>query len=117
MRILEDTGFFINEFVRLFKTPVFISLTVVGNGAIGFFGAVFYFIEKPHNPNIHHFIDAIWWAFSTATTTGYGDITPITIAGKIMGIFMMLLGTAIFATYTALFAEAILTSERFKRKP
>jgi hypothetical protein len=31
-------------------------------------------------------IDAIWWCFVTSLTIGYGDIAPVTIAGRIVGI-------------------------------
>ncbi len=90
-------------------------LTIIGNGLIGLSGALFYYLEKGTNPRLREFIDAIWWSFSTATTTGYGDITPVTTNGKILGILLMLMGTALFAMYTGLFAEIILTNAR--RKP
>jgi voltage-gated potassium channel len=56
----------------------------------------------------------LWWSFSTATNTGYGDIIPMTFAGKILGILLMLMGMALFAMYTGLFAEVILTHGRRK---
>lgn len=58
------------------------------------------------------YMDALWWSFATATTTGYGDITPVTDAGKILSILLMLAGLGLFSMYTALFAEAILTSRK-----
>lgn len=79
---------------------------------IGLFSLVFYWLESGINPKLHGFIDALWWGFATATTTGYGDITPATLQGKILGIFLMLAGLALFAMFTALFAETILASSR-----
>lgn len=106
---------FVSEMVILIKSPVFLLLTILGNLLIGFFSLLFYFVETPQNSKIHGLMDAIWWGFSTATTTGYGDITPVTLKGKILGILLMLTGTAIFSMFTALFAETILTSTRQNR--
>lgn len=114
MKIISEIHYFRREVFTLVKSPVFIMLTILGNGTIGLSGAVFYFLEKGSNPKLHHFIDAIWWSFATATTTGYGDITPVTTSGKVLGILLMLMGTALFAMYTGLFAEIILTNARRK---
>lgn len=86
----------------------FFLLTFLGNSFVFSFAAFFYKWEGPHHPKINSYLDSLWYCFSTATTVGYGDITPITSLGKILGIFLMLVGTALFAMYTALFAEAIM---------
>ncbi len=112
MKIFSNIHFFGREVYMLIKSPVFLMLTIVGNGLIGLSGLIFYYLEKDENQHLHHFIDAIWWSFSTATTTGYGDITPVTTFGKVLGILLMLMGTALFAMYTGLFAEIILTNSR-----
>jgi voltage-gated potassium channel len=100
------------EMKQLLRSPFFLLLTVIGNGVIGSAGVLFYYIESPTNPKVTRLIDAIWWAFATATTTGYGDITPATDAGKILGILLMLMGLALFSMFTALVADTILTSSR-----
>ena len=112
MNILSNTHLFLREIFYLIKTPTFIMLTILGNGMICFCSIVFYYLEKGINPKMNHFMDALWWSFSTATTTGYGDITPVTIAGKILGILMMLMGLALFAIYTGLFADLIFIHRR-----
>jgi voltage-gated potassium channel len=114
--VLISYKIFISEMAILIKSPVFILLTILGNSLIGIFSTVFYFLEAASNPKIHSFIDALWWGFATATTTGYGDITPVTILGKVLSIMLMLTGLAFFGMFTALFAETILTSSKFNRK-
>lgn len=112
MKVFSNIHLFSKEVYLLIKSPVFLMLTFIGNSVIGLSGALFFYLEKNTNPKMHHYIDALWWSFSTATTTGYGDITPVTDGGKVLGIFLMLMGTALFAMYTGLFAEIILTNGR-----
>ncbi len=97
---------FSNIFHLICSMP-FIVLTIIGNLTVGFFAVAFFTLEKDINPKIHSFIDCLWWSFATATTVGYGDITPQSHGGKILGIFLMLVGTALFAIYTAFFSKAI----------
>jgi voltage-gated potassium channel len=110
--ILISLKFFVFEMTTLIKSPVFILLTILGNSLIGLFSIIFYYLEHNSNQKIHSLMDALWWGFATATTTGYGDITPVTLAGKFLGILLMLTGMAIFAMFTALFAETILASSK-----
>lgn len=91
----------------------FLTLSVFGNSIVFLFAAIMYYIEKDVNPKFAHFMDAVWWSFTTTSTVGYGDIVPITILGKIVGIFLMLIGVAIFAIYTAIFARAIIDDEYY----
>ncbi|MFY7992392.1 MAG: potassium channel family protein [Bacteriovoracaceae bacterium] len=113
--VLSSFSSFFNEVYLVLKSPAFLLLTFMGNGIILVSSCLFYYFEKTSNPNIKIFLDALWWGVATATTTGYGDITPVTIPGKILGICLMLVGLAFFGMFTALFAEAILTSNRKNR--
>ncbi len=97
--------------LRLFHNPVFLTLTAVGNSVILFGTVSLYWIEFPGNPTIKTMLDTLWWSVSTVTTVGYGDVNPITPLGRVVGIFMMIIGTALFWSFTALFAEALLTED------
>ncbi|MEK6627307.1 MAG: potassium channel family protein [Bdellovibrionota bacterium] len=96
---------------NLAKQPVFIVLTIMGNGLIAISSMLLYYFEKGINPKINSWLDTVWWAVATVTTVGYGDVSPITDIGKVIGIFMMIVGTALFWSYTALFAGAIMAEE------
>lgn len=106
--MIEQIRFFFREIRELATTPVFIFLTLIGNGFILTCGYAFYLVEKDHNPAVNRFIDAVWWSFTTATTTGYGNITPVTDFGKILSIILMITGLTLFAMFTALFADMML---------
>jgi voltage-gated potassium channel len=45
--------------------------------------------------------DALWWAVTTVTTVGYGDMFPVTPAGRGVAAFLMLSGIALFGVLTA----------------
>ena len=48
------------------------------------------------NPGFASFWDAIWFSLVTMTTVGYGDITPVTAGGKIIGILFALCCYVVF---------------------
>lgn len=52
--------------------------------------------------NIQSFGDAIWWAFVTIATVGYGDYFPVTVPGRFFAVILMLGGVAIVGTASAL---------------
>lgn len=55
-------------------------------------------VENAAGPgNFESVAQAIWWAVVTLTTVGYGDITPVTFAGKLLGIIIMILGIGTMA--------------------
>jgi voltage-gated potassium channel len=50
--------------------------------------------------NIKTIADAIWWAFATVTTVGYGDTYPVTDGGRLIAILLMAVGIALFTVIT-----------------
>ncbi len=116
--MLNQSKILLIEMRLLLGSPFFILLTILGNGLICLISWLFYRLELGHNPQVSRYLDALWWGFATATTTGYGDITPQTDGGKLLSIGLMLMGLALFAMYTALFAEVIITGRNlFHRRP
>lgn len=45
--------------------------------------------------------EAFWWAIATATTVGYGDISPHTFVGKIVALILMLVGIGVIGMLTS----------------
>jgi voltage-gated potassium channel len=56
---------------------------------------------------IKDFGDALWWAFVTITTVGYGDYTPVTAEGRLIAVCLMLGGIALLGVVTATLASWI----------
>lgn len=61
---------------------------------------------------VHSLGDALWWSASTITTVGYGDIYPVTFAGRVVGVFTMVVGISTFAVVTAKAAEFLVRTGR-----
>ena len=57
--------------------------------------------------NLTGFGDAIWWAFVTMTTVGYGDFAPVTGPGRLIAGVLMLSGIALLGVVTATLASWI----------
>jgi voltage-gated potassium channel len=57
--------------------------------------------EEGSGGSIDSFGDALWWAVTTVTTVGYGDMFPVTPAGRGIGAFLMVAGIALFGVLTA----------------
>jgi len=55
---------------------------------------------------------ALWWAIVTATTVGFGDVTPITPQGKMLASVVALIGIALFALPATILANAFLREIR-----
>lgn len=57
--------------------------------------------------NIQTAGDAIWWAFVTISTVGYGDHYPVTLAGKTLAVLVILSGVGIFGMISGLITSII----------
>lgn len=68
---------------------------IVAASIMGVCALVAFFAERPVNPGFASFGDALWWAGVTLTTVGYGDIVPITSAGRFAGGALMVTGIAV----------------------
>ena len=55
--------------------------------------------------NISSASDAIWYVIVTISTVGYGDQFPVTTAGRVLGSGIIVLGVAIFGTFTGYLAN------------
>jgi voltage-gated potassium channel len=75
------------------------------------FGASLVLIAEGKSPdaNITTAGDAIWWAYVTITTVGYGDQFPVTTGGRLVGILVMTTGVGIFATFAGYISNKLLT--------
>jgi voltage-gated potassium channel len=83
---------------------VFALIMVLGGGA------AFAAVEHGHHDEPVSAWDGVWWAITTVTTVGYGDFSPVTDAGRIIGIVVMIVGIGFVAIVTAAAAERFMRS-------
>jgi voltage-gated potassium channel len=68
-----------------------------------------YHVENPVQPEkFTNVFSSLWWAVSTLTTVGYGDIAPVTTLGKIISSFVSILGIGIIALPTGIISAGFI---------
>lgn len=58
--------------------------------------AIVFVLEGKRNPNINHYLDALYFTVATLTTTGFGDITLVDPAGRVLAVVIMVVGVGLF---------------------
>ncbi len=72
-----------------------------------------YILEREAQPKVFASIPhAMWWAIVTIATVGYGDMFPITPAGKVFGGLVMVIGIAVFAVPAGILATGFASEIR-----
>lgn len=85
------------------RLPFFLRIFLIAITLIIFFGVLIFIIEPNTFKTPFH---GIWWAIITASTVGYGDLVPDTVAGKITGIMLILFGAGFISTYIVSLAKS-----------
>ncbi|HJO04000.1 MAG TPA: potassium channel family protein [Acidobacteriota bacterium] len=81
-----------------------IAVAIVVTALVG--GGAAMLVERGENAGLQSISDAVWWAFVTLTTVGYGDRVPATFAGRVIGIGLAFAGVVMAALLTGRIASA-----------
>ena len=87
----------------IFGFTVLVFETIVG-------GASIYLVEAGTNEEINTVLDGIWWALVTITTVGFGDITPETTLGRIIGGVLMIGGMFTLAMFAGFVGSSLVNA-------
>jgi voltage-gated potassium channel len=60
--------------------------------------------------------DALWWAFVTVATVGYGDLYPVTGGGRAAAVLLMLVGACLLGVLTSLLASKFVAATRSEQE-
>lgn len=67
-----------------------------------------YFCEHETQPEVFASVfHSLWWAVATLTTVGYGDVYPVTVAGKLFTFMVLIVGLGIVSVPAGLVASAL----------
>lgn len=77
---------------------------------------LFFIVEKGVNPTVLNYESALWYAIVSMTTTGYGDIVPVTLIGHILGVIFILTGMGYVSLVTATLAYSFIDIFRKESK-
>lgn len=78
-----------------------------------FQSSLVYYFEREAQPDKYGSIpEAMWWGIVTLTTVGYGDVTPVTLLGRIAGGLTAVMGLCMFAIPVGIIASAFIEAVR-----
>ena len=107
MRILDRSAFgSLGQRVLIYATGA--TITAIGLGSVAVLDAERY----APGATITSFGDALWWACATTTTVGYGDFSPVTVTGRVVGVCLMFFGIGLVGTVTASMASIVVNRDR-----
>lgn len=98
------------EALRRGKRKITVFLVTVATLVV-IFGSIMYLVEGPAN-GFTSIPASLYWAVVTLTTVGYGDIAPGTALGRAIASVVMIMGYAIIAVPTGIFAVELSEASR-----
>jgi voltage-gated potassium channel len=91
------------------KRRVLTSAAVLMLVLLVFQSSVVYYFEREAQPDKYGSIpEAMWWGIVTLTTVGYGDVTPVTLWGRMAGGLTAVMGLCMFAIPVGIIASAFI---------
>jgi len=95
LRIGALSGRLLKRSSKFFDTNGFKYVLMISAVLILLASVAMTFVEKMP------FLDALWWSFVTATTVGYGDLSPATGIGRMIACVLMLVGIGLIGSLTS----------------
>jgi voltage-gated potassium channel len=105
IKVLVITGSKVREYpskTKLDYATVILLLVLI----IGSF--IFFIVERTVNPEVPNYESAVWFSIISMTTVGYGDIVPVTLIGRMLGVIIILTGMGYVSLVTATLAYSFI---------
>ncbi|MEM4280829.1 MAG: ion channel [Candidatus Caldarchaeum sp.] len=100
----------ISEVVRRSRIAYLLAVSA----AFIFVGTVSAYILEADVPGskISDLGDAFWWSLATVTTVGYGDVVPVTLAGRVIGSILMVTGIAVLGVFISTLGSTLVATSK-----
>ena len=93
--------------IKLMKRSFFYTIIVLFSG-----GVIIYFLESDGSMGVSNISESIWWSFTTLVTGGFADIhNPITGAGRILTVILVIAGMILIGVFTATLTSILVGNE------
>jgi voltage-gated potassium channel len=115
LRAFRSTKKIVSHIFKNKAQGTFTTVSIIAIMLIIFSSIAILQVERAPTSNIKTAEDAIWWAYVTITTVGYGDKFPVTTEGRIIAVILMTGGVGLFGTFTA-YASSLFSIESKSNK-
>ena len=105
LRALRSTNKILTHVFKNRAQGTFTSVAIFAILIVVFSSIGILLVENDVNSNIKTAEDAIWWAYVTVTTVGYGDKYPVTTEGRFLAVILMSTGVGLFGTFSGFIAS------------
>jgi voltage-gated potassium channel len=116
MRTLKGNDFSKMLTRRLAQSTLLFTLVVALLLIFFISGIVLYAENGAPNANIKTYPEAVWWAFVTITTVGYGDYYPVTTLGRAGAVILMFFGLGIIGVLSSFLSTTFISLESRRRE-
>ncbi len=112
VRAFRSTRHLVNHIFKNKAQGALTSVSIIAFLIVIFSAIAILQVENEPNSNIKTAEDAIWWAYVTITTVGYGDKFPVTTEGRVIASILMTAGVGLFGTFTAYVSSLFVIIEK-----
>lgn len=116
LRAFRSTKKIVSHIFKNKAEGTFTTVSIVAVMLLIFSSIAILQVENKPESNIKTAEDAIWWAYVTITTVGYGDKFPVTTEGRIIAAILMTGGVGLFGTFTAFASSWFLIESKEKKQ-
>jgi voltage-gated potassium channel len=110
LRLLRLANLF--RTAHILRASGFVYVIIISTAAIIFGALGIYEVERTSpDANIKDYGNAVWFALTTITISGYGDVYPVTMEGKIIAAILIFIGLAMILSFISRFGATLIESK------